>query len=153
MMKYYKNDTTGVIYAFAAEHTRPLTDIEVHLLTQPQQNIEVTRNVKLSEIRTECETNINAGFISNALGYDVHYRCNRDDQGMIRDAKTNGGGLLWLNDSLAVHTSDQISKVFADMVNHRDIVCKSTYVTKVKYVTDSIRTIGEIDAVTWDSVE
>ena len=153
MIMYYKNDTTGIIYAFAAEHTRLMTDIEVYMLTQPQQNIEVVINEKLSEIRTECETSINAGFISNALGYDVHYRCNRDDQGMIRDAKTNGGGLLWLDDSLAVHTSDQVSKVFADMINHRDAVCKSTYATKVNYITDPIRTIDEINSVTWDSSE
>ena len=72
---------------------------------------------------------------------------------MIRDAKTIGGGLLWRNETLTAHTSAQASKVFTAMINHRDVVCKSKYALKMTYIIDPIRTIEEINAVTWDSNE
>ena len=152
-MKYYINDISEQVYAFEAEDTRPMTDEEVSKLFNRTPNIEDVIDEKLYIIRAACEASINAGFICSALGYDVHYRCTRDDQAMIRDAKTEGGGLLWRNETLTAHTSTQASNVFTAMINHRDAVCKSKYALKMIYIIDPIRTIDEINAVTWVSSE
>lgn len=118
--------------------------------TTPCQ-LESCRITKLAEIRTECENQIVAGFISNALGYEVHYRCNRDDQMMMRDAKDNGGGLLWRNETLTAHTQTQAQDVFTAMIAHRDETCKVKYANKMNYLIEPSRTIEEIEAVTWSS--
>ena len=119
----------------------------------PQEVLDKCRTSKLDEIRTECENQIVAGFISNALGYEVHYRCNRDDQDMIREAHYAGGGLIWRNEVLTSHDATQASQVYTDMVAHRDTNCKVKYANKMAYIIHEDRTAEEIEAVTWDSVE
>ena len=130
-----------------------LTWDEIQKYINPPKSIEEFRITKLAEIRKECENQIVAGFISDALGYEVHYRCNRDDQMMMRDAKDNRGGLLWRNETLTAHTQAQAQDVFAAMIVHRDETCKVKYANKMNYLNEPSRTIEEIEAVTWDSNE
>ena len=112
--------------------------------------IETCRNAKLAEMRKECGDRIVAGFDSDALGYECHYRNTEHDQLDMQKAMLLDGGKIWRNEKLTLHTKSQALIVYTESSNEIDRR-KTTYDERCVYINDPERTIEEINAVTWDS--
>lgn len=118
----------------------------------PLKSIDELRSAKKSELRSTCESKINAGFIADVLFPDCNYRNDRDQQNNIRDCALGDGGYIWMNEDFTHHTKTQAQSIYAlsrsEVQSH-----KLKYANKCEYLNDPSRTAREIEAVTWNSVE
>ena len=118
----------------------------------PSPSIDKLRSSKQSELRSTCESKINAGFIADVLFPDCNYRNDRDQQNNIRDCALGDGGYIWMNEDFTLHTKEQAQSIYAlsrsEVQSH-----KLKYAIKCEYLNHPSRTTDEIQAVTWDSVE
>lgn len=149
-MKYI-NDTTGEVKGFPFDGAREMSQEEWDLFRNPPPTVDGIRSLKLSEIREECESHINAGFQADVLFPDCNYRNDRDQQTTMRNA-SESGGMIWMNEKFTYHTSSQALAIYelskSEVESHR-----VRYANKCDYINDQSRTVEEITAVTWDSVE
>jgi len=116
------------------------------------ESVAKCRTEKRAYIRKECGHKIDAGFFSEALGYECQYRNTRDRQNEMFVASVSGGGEIWRNETLTQHTVAQAKLVLAksrtEVARHN-----RTYADKCVYINNPSRTAAEINAVTWDSSE
>lgn len=117
----------------------------------PAASIDDCRCAKLAELSSECERKINSGFESDVLGYPCHYHNDRDQQQTMRDAAVNGGK-IWRNEEFTLHTKAQAEAVLSISLSEKELH-RTTYANKCSYVNKAERTVDEINAVTWTSVE
>ena len=127
-------------------------------LVREAEQITTAINSKTAELKIACNESILAGFESSALGSLHHYDCDFHDQ-------LNISGLDQADidseypcvDQLEVkerrfHTKQQIHIVFLDGVAHIDSNL-TNFSTKKDYLRTVGRTLIEVLAVTWESVE
>lgn len=118
----------------------------------PEESLSAIKSRKIYEIRKACGSEIDSGFEIDALnlGYNVHYRTNRDDQERIRDAKDNvNGGKIWHGEVLQPHTQEQAQQVWDQWLYHRD-ECSEKYAglfAQIKNATESDR--EWLETLTW----
>lgn len=118
----------------------------------PLESLSAIKSRKIDEIRKACGSEIDSGFEIDALnlGYDVHYRTNRDDQERIRNAKDNvNGGKIWYGEVLQFHTQEQAQEVWNKWLLHSD-ECSEKYAglfTQIKDATESDR--EWLENLTW----
>ncbi len=116
-------------------------------------SIETIRDAKAAEIRATCESKVDAGFIASILFSDCHYRNDRDQQQTMREASERAaGGRVWMNEDFTSHTKAQAAAVYALSISEKEGY-RITSADKCGYINDQSRTIDDINAVTWDSIE
>ena len=126
--------------------------LDLVLIECAEDSICRVRPKKLAEMRSECGKHIDAGFDSDALGYECQYKNTRDRQKEISDAIKTKGGEIWRNEAYTLHTLSQARLVETESINELRRH-KRRYDSKCVYINNPIRTTKEINAVTWDSVE
>jgi hypothetical protein len=117
----------------------------------PVKTIAGARTAKLAEMRKECGDHIDAGFECDALGYPCQYHNSTNQQTTMRNA-TVAGGKIWRNEVFTMHTRAEAQAVFAESMSEIERL-RTVYANKCIYINDESRTVSEIIAVTWDSVE
>ena len=117
----------------------------------PAQPVCECRTAKLAEMRKECGDHIDAGFECDALGYPCQYHNSANQQTTMRNA-TIAGGKIWRNEAFTLHTQAEAQIVFAESISEIERL-RTVYANKCIYINDESRTVSEITAVTWSSVE
>lgn len=108
---------------------------------------------KATEIRNECQSRINAGFIASVTFPDANYRNDRDQQQKMREAaESTGGGYIWMNEDFTKHTQAQSQQVYSlsKLEKEAHFIRNAQ---KQEYLQNPDLTVEQINAVTWDSVE
>lgn len=102
-------------------------------------------------MNSACQTAIQAGFSSSALGSAYTYGCKPTDQANINLAAINGGALWCQNASgvwaLTAHTAAQAQQVQKDMSAHIQAQ-QSTYAKALSDIAASA-SVTAVEAVTW----
>lgn len=102
-------------------------------------------------MNSACQTAIQAGFSSSALGSAYTYGCKPTDQANINLAAINGGALWCQNASgvwaLTAHTAAQAQQVQKDMLAH----IQAQQANYAKALTDiaAATSVSAIEAITW----
>lgn len=121
-------------------------------LSLKTESLTSLKSRKINEIRNACGAEIDGGFEIDALnlGYNVHYRTNRDDQERIRNAKDDvAGGKIWHGEVLQLHTQEQAQAVWDQWLIHND-TCTVKYAglfTQIKDATEDDR--EWLQSLTW----
>lgn len=150
-MGKYINDATGEVKGFPFDGAREMAQDEWDLFRSPPISVDECRCAKIAELRSECESKINAGFESDVLGYPCQYHNSRDQQQTMRDAAINGGK-IYRNEEFTLHTKAQAEIVMAKSISEKELH-RTNYADKCSYVNKAERTVEEINAVTWTSAE
>lgn len=113
-------------------------------------DLEVERAAKLAELSAAHEAAVNAGFIANILGHDVHYRSNRDDQRRFtRGAANVNGAVIWEGESATRHTQAQCQKLCEYFDTHIDSMTEkyAGLFSAAKNVTQGNQ--SDFDTIVW----
>lgn len=155
-MKYFRNENNELfIDPVIKNHTGLIEikkeDFDIQLVVNNAPTVCECRTTKLAEMRKECGDHIDAGFECDALGYPCQYHNSANQQTTMRNA-TIAGGKIWRNEVFTMHTRAEAQAVFAESISEIERL-RTVYANKCIYINDESRTVSEITAVTWGSVE
>jgi len=150
-MNHYIDDSTNEVLGYPKHGARVMTAAEITAHTNPPLTVSGCRTDKLAEMRKECGDHIDAGFECDALGYPCQYHNSMNQQTTMRNA-TIAGGKIWRNEVFTMHTRAEAQAVFAESISEIERL-RTVYANKCIYINDESRTVSEITAVTWSSVE
>lgn len=148
-----KNDIMGAGSTPDGSYRVDLLDGSSRLATDTEI-LQAAKLQKIENLKQNCTTAIQAGFISNALVTDHTYDSNLpQDQTNLLGARIAGIDMLFTcTDSAGYksqkfHTAAQIAKVYIDGMMHLQST-KAHFYTK-KLTVEQAATLDAVDAVVW----
>jgi len=120
--------------------------------------LEIKKVTKIEEINNKCKQEIEAGFVSSALGSEHIYQSEPVDQINLisvvlagQDSpfkcgiKDDGGNIVW---SYKQHTIDQLKQVLADGKAYKLALLEKA--NKLKEQVKNAKTVDETNKINWD---
>ncbi|MHB1023324.1 MAG: DUF4376 domain-containing protein [Acidobacteriaceae bacterium] len=128
-----------------------LTAAQAQALQYPAPTLPQVQASQSTLMAASCQSAIEAGFGSSALGTANTYGCKATDQANINLAAISGGN-LWCADSagawaFTAHTAAQAQQVQKDMVTH--IQAQQTTYAKALSDIAAATTVSGVLAITW----
>ena len=128
-----------------------LTAAQAQALQYPAPTLPQVQASQSTLMAASCQSAIEAGFGSSALGSAYTYGCQPTDQSNINTLAPIGGNLWCENSSgvwaLVAHTATEAAQVQKDMAAHIQAQ-QSTYAKALSDIA-AATTVAEVEAITW----